>query len=108
MSFCDVSELLCNLQNNSVVKYININSTMGRHYKKVSNVKLKDPKMLNDYNRGKALVLCNTHHRENWEAEQKQACFVFKQQLGLEVTFAGLILFYCLAMQPIFSPSLSY
>ena len=84
-SYTDVEELLNYLKHNKFVKYININSTMGRRLNNSATTLPVDHEMISGKNKGKALVICTRNARPGWETEYQQACQVFQQQLGLQV-----------------------
>jgi hypothetical protein len=87
MSYTSIDDLLCFLKNNEAVKYININSTMGRHYSTSITEPPSDHVVLSGDTKGSALIICNTHGRERWEMEHQHACHVLGQQFGLKVCY---------------------
>ena len=82
--FTDIDDLLCYLRNNTAVNYINVNSTMGRHYGRFKTKPNEEQILLSGACKGKALIICNRLHLANWQFEHKHACHVM-EQLGLQV-----------------------
>ena len=76
--------LLDELPNTEGVQYINVNSTMSKHYRPSTKVDT-DYTLVNGG--GKALVICNTTGREGWQEEYEHAVYVLGRQLGLQVSW---------------------
>ena len=87
MPYIDIEGLLQYLKSHENVKYVNVNSTMGRHYRRHNAQPTDDLHLLSGTRNGRALVICNTYDREMWQREYKHACCVLDEQLGLEVKY---------------------
>ena len=72
------------MRKNEDVKYININSTLARHFTSSATKLPADHLLISGSERGKALMICNRIDRKGWELEYEQALHVLRQ-LGLQV-----------------------
>ena len=82
--YYNIEHLLSDLKSHDDVKYISIDSTLGKHSQKPTDLPA-DHMLISDRKRGKALIICTRKERDGWEGEYEDAVKVFRSQLGLEV-----------------------
>ena len=83
--YYNIEHLLSDLKCHDEVKYISIDSTLGRHFQKPTALPA-DHRLISGRRRGKALIICTRRERDGWEGEYDEAFKIFRSQLGLEVT----------------------
>ena len=82
--YYNIEHLLSDLKCHDDVKYISIDSTLGRHFQKPTDLPA-DHMLISGRRRGKALIICTREERDGWEGEYKDAVKFFHCHLGLEV-----------------------
>ena len=82
--YYNIEHLLSDLKCHDDVKYISIDSTLGRHFQKPTDLPA-DHMLISGTRRGKALIICTREYRDGWEGEYEDAVKLFYDQLGLEV-----------------------
>ena len=80
----NIEHLLSDIKCHDDVKYISIDSTLGRHFQKPTDLPA-DHMLITGRRRGKALITCTREERDGWEGEYDDAVKLFCNQLGLEV-----------------------
>ena len=87
--------MLSDLKCHDDVKYISIDSTLGKHFQDPTDLPA-DHMLISGRRRGKALIICTRENRAGWEGEYEDAVKVFRNQLGLEVKKKLNVTFYTL------------
>lgn len=85
--------LVDNLRTDTSVKYVDVNSTLGRSYVEHHNdaqpsiYKPSDVTLVGEESEGRALVICNTIRRKTWLSEYRYAQTVLEKHLRLQVGY---------------------
>ena len=72
------------------VESVHVDSTLARFYEQPTDL-TPSLRPSEGRSKGKALIICNTEERDNWEMEEKHARHVLEKQFGLEVSLLYII-----------------